>query len=343
MEWAVRIADDAEREIANATHPGIRFFDVPRTIARTPREDCGGDWKVCDPATIAGFSAVGYFFGRELATELGVPVGLIGANWGGTVAEAWTSAPTLRRGFPEFGDALDRIEHAVRASGGGRAVGRAPGALVGRPGGGRPRRAGGLDGADARRRGVEHRDDSRHVGGDRPRDLRRHGLVPAYGRAAGGWKERELVLEIGPVDDMDLTWFNGTRVGETRAMGRWNTPRSYRVPAGVAVAGPNVIAVCAVDTGGVGRLGDDADAMRLALADGSDALSLAASGATARARRSRSAARSRATTGSTRTSRPRCRTACSRRSSPTASAARSGTRASRTARARPSTGVCFPR
>jgi len=57
-----------------------------------------GDWAVCSPDTVLNFSAVGYFFGRELHNELNVPIGLINTSWGGTVCEAWTSEEALKEG-----------------------------------------------------------------------------------------------------------------------------------------------------------------------------------------------------------------------------------------------------
>jgi len=113
MEWRVTQSKDADAEVAAADHPMIRFFDVPRTTSGSPAATCGGTWRAVSPQTVGGFSAVGYYFGRELQGELGVPVGLIGSNWGGTVAEAWTSAETLRGVFPEFGGKLDSLEQGV--------------------------------------------------------------------------------------------------------------------------------------------------------------------------------------------------------------------------------------
>lgn len=92
MEWRVKQAANAEDEIAAADHPGIRFFDVPKHVKQAePRKDAQqADWHVCSPETISGFSAVGYYFGRELNTKLDVPIGLVGTNWGGQRIEPFT-------------------------------------------------------------------------------------------------------------------------------------------------------------------------------------------------------------------------------------------------------------
>ena len=94
---------DADQEIAAANYPAIRMFTVSQTTASRPAtEVAGSGWQVCSPATVADFSAVAYFFGREIHQHYRVPVGLLVSSWGGTPAEAWLSAEGLRA-FPEFG------------------------------------------------------------------------------------------------------------------------------------------------------------------------------------------------------------------------------------------------
>lgn len=95
MQWTVKNSNNADAEIAAAQFPGIRLFDVPRTVATTPQDDVTAAWKVCTPESIPEFSAVLYFFGRELHTTLNTPVGLIHTSWGGTPAESWASRPAL--------------------------------------------------------------------------------------------------------------------------------------------------------------------------------------------------------------------------------------------------------
>lgn len=95
MQWTVKQSIDAEREIAEASYPKIRMFNLVRETAETPQTDCKGQWLECSPATVGEFSAVGYFFGRFLHKELDVPVGVINTSWGGTPAEAWTSRAAL--------------------------------------------------------------------------------------------------------------------------------------------------------------------------------------------------------------------------------------------------------
>jgi len=95
MAFALRSGNDAKAEIAAAEHPRIRLLAVPRRPMETPQTDFRGAWTVCSPKTAGAFSAVGYFFGRDLERILDVPIGLVNTSYGGTPAEAWTDARAL--------------------------------------------------------------------------------------------------------------------------------------------------------------------------------------------------------------------------------------------------------
>ena len=95
MQFVVRSANNSQREIASANFPKIRLFTVRRAVSQLPKDDCQGSWSHCTPQTVPGFSAVGFFFGRELHKRLGVPIVLIHTTWGGTPAEAWTERSFL--------------------------------------------------------------------------------------------------------------------------------------------------------------------------------------------------------------------------------------------------------
>ncbi|MBT5534294.1 haloalkane dehalogenase [Candidatus Poribacteria bacterium] len=95
MQWTVGNSDDAEAEIAAADYPQIRLMSVPRTVSGTPTDSVDVQWTECSPESVRGFSAVAYYFGRELHRELGVPIGLIHSSWGGTRIEAWMSAEAM--------------------------------------------------------------------------------------------------------------------------------------------------------------------------------------------------------------------------------------------------------
>ena len=112
MQWALKQAANGEQEVAEANYPNIRLFTVERKVADQPQSDCKGSWTLCSPETAPGFSAVAYFFGRDLHKKLGVPVGLIHTSWGGTPAEAWTRRGVLKA-EPDFSPILKRYDDAI--------------------------------------------------------------------------------------------------------------------------------------------------------------------------------------------------------------------------------------
>ncbi len=275
MEWNVGGTRNAAEEIAAATFPQIRLFTVPKSIQFTPLADCqpGGAWVECSPKTVAGFSAVGYFFGRHLFQATGVPVGLINSSWGGTVAEAWTSRETLCP-MPDFKPGLDTIAKATS-----------------------------MDLAAAQREFETKQtawqkafDEQLAVGGQK--DWSAPGVDDKGWKQAplpGFWEEhglpnfdgivwyrktvdipaalagKELTLSLGPIDDDDVTYVNGTRVGATEG---WTVPRIYQVPANLVKAGPLVLAVRVLDKGGGGGFHGTPEVMTLGTA-GQPAVALA--------------------------------------------------------------------
>jgi sialate O-acetylesterase len=96
MAMLVRNSADAEREIAAANFPLIRQFKVPTVVADRPAVEAGGSWTVCTPETVGAFSAVAYYFARDLHQKLNVPIGLVNSSWGGTQIEGWMSDAALR-------------------------------------------------------------------------------------------------------------------------------------------------------------------------------------------------------------------------------------------------------
>ena len=95
MQWSVNRSNDADLEKAAAKFPQIRFVSVPPVGSQEPQWNFTGTWQACSPATVGDFSAVGYFFGRQVHQTLGVPVGLIDNAWGGSAAEAWVQRNKL--------------------------------------------------------------------------------------------------------------------------------------------------------------------------------------------------------------------------------------------------------
>ncbi len=95
MAWSVSAANDPDLESLSANYPNIRLISVPQVGTQEPQNDFNGSWQACTPESVKSFSAVGYFFGRQLHTTLDVPVGLIDNAWGGSAAEAWVSRERL--------------------------------------------------------------------------------------------------------------------------------------------------------------------------------------------------------------------------------------------------------
>ncbi len=113
MGVTVQECYDAAHEIASASYPKIRLYEVEHRICPEPDRTLGGAWTICSPKTAASFTAVGYFFAREVYEQLGVPIGLVLTSWGGTPAEAWTEWDALK-GNLRLGDLVERFEAACR-------------------------------------------------------------------------------------------------------------------------------------------------------------------------------------------------------------------------------------
>ncbi len=95
MEWPLREARNADLALAAADDPMIRHTTVRNMGLQKPNHDYYGGWQLCTPESIGDFSAVGYFFGRNLRRTLHVPIGLIDNAWGGSACEAWVRRDLL--------------------------------------------------------------------------------------------------------------------------------------------------------------------------------------------------------------------------------------------------------
>jgi sialate O-acetylesterase len=108
MQWSVNVANDPDLERAAAKYPKIRMINYPQIGAQEPiwsHDD--RKWQVCTPDTVGGWSAVGYFFARQLHQTLDVPIGIINNAWGGSACEAWINRDVLGR-HAEFQPLIDR-------------------------------------------------------------------------------------------------------------------------------------------------------------------------------------------------------------------------------------------
>ncbi len=274
MEWPLKGAVNPEAEVAAAGYPRLRLFQVPKRTALEPESTVEAKWDVCTPATAPGFSAVGYFFGRDLGRDLNVPIGLINSSWGGTVAEAWTSAPSLGP-LGDFDKALAQVR-ASKAEAGQPPVrlDRAMAAWWKRNDPGTSDQPGWAD---------PKFDAAAWKTMDLPGNWEERGLPDFDGIAwfrknfdlPEAWDGKDLTLALGPIDDLDTTYLNGVEVGHTDA---WATTRRYKVPAGVAKAGRNVIAIRVLDRQGQGGFGGEKGDMKLAPAGDEQAGPIALAG-----------------------------------------------------------------
>jgi sialate O-acetylesterase len=255
MEWPLVNTVGGAETVAHANYPEIRLFTVTKNTSSTPLADVGGHWLVTTPDDAAHFSAVGYFFGRELYQHLKVPVGLIHSSWGGTPAEAWTRHDALLS--PELKPILDKYESSLNALPQAKeSYARALAAWEEKnlyiDAGNKGEALGYADPA------TSTADWSKM---DLPKQFETAGLLidgAVWFRKdvelPAAWSGKDLVLNLPPIDDEDVTYFNGTKVG---SLGRatpnsYMVPRKYVVPGSLVRAGRNVIAVRVFDSAGEG-------------------------------------------------------------------------------------------
>lgn len=246
---------DYRREVAKANYPNVRLLQIQKQTSYSPQADTKinmGGWRSATPETVANFSSIGYFFGRDLNQETGIPVGVIDCTWGGTPIEAWMSYETLG-GINEFADELA----AIKASN--------------------------FDSETLLQTYKQRyndwveltmKDDLKFDTGKLQRGwgtlntpaLWEDSELPNFDGVV--WMQKEVnlpatvegqsgVLHLSTIDDDDVTYINGVKVGQTVG---YNLPRVYTVPAGVLRPGSNVITVRVADyQGGGGLWGDAAD------------------------------------------------------------------------------------
>ncbi len=263
MEWALKAqVNNFEEEVANANYPKIRLLTVERNRSETPLDSFSTQgWQVCSPQTIGDFSAVAYFFGRKVFQEENIPIGLIHSSWGGTPAEAWTSEASLMK----MQDFRQIIEEKKKAPQEGKAMSVE-------------------EKAKKREQIMQQADAKVNAAGYKPafntsqwKTMNVPGLwesvdttmksfdgyvwftkkinIPA--RYAG----KPLTLHFGNIDDSDITWFNGEKIGTTDV---YNTPRAYEVPGKAVKSGENMITIRVLDTGGGGGIYGPAEEMYIA-------------------------------------------------------------------------------
>lgn len=260
---------DSQVEVAAADFPRLRLLQVEHTVSHQPLGQCTTTgWRACTPESVREFSATGYFFGRMLHRQLGVPIGILQATWGGTVVESWTSARSLRR-ISELRPQLDAI--ALRAHEGTAQQARreyqeamqawlvtVPAADLGNSAD-PPWSSPELDDRDWPRMQLPCGwEDAGYPDLDGVMWFRKQVTLPP------DWAGQELELHLGRIDDADTTWFDGVPVGHDDVYDR---PRQYRIPAAMVSAGTHTIAVRVFDWIGGGGLWGEPWRMKLASSD----------------------------------------------------------------------------
>ncbi|MEM9829797.1 MAG: sialate O-acetylesterase [Bacteroidota bacterium] len=258
MEWPLSAqVDNYEEEIANANYPDIRLFTVYRNTSKESLNQLdSGSWQACSPETIANFSAVAYFFGREIHQQQDVPIGLLHSSWGGTTAEAWVSETSVRK-MDDFAAFLDSIQtnesdnlsfsekQALQKEVIEQANARLPQLTI-------PMNTEGWstmvlptlwEQADPSLEGF-------------------NGFVWFQKTITlpQSYENQPLTLHLGAIDDTDITWVNGKKVGETQG---YNVPREYKISPQLVKGGENTITIRVLDTGGGGGFTGPANEMYL--------------------------------------------------------------------------------
>lgn len=274
MEMPVKgwgMVNNWEQEVANANHPLVRLFQVDRAVAHTPQTNVPRGhtqgWAVCSPKMVEEFSAAAYFFAREVSQKLGIAVGVVNSSWGGTPAESWTSHEALAEvtGFEEhekrvFATGFDetkfnKLYDEERAEWMKEVYGNDKGLNEGN-----------IDNAPW---GAADFDDSAWQTMAQPAHWDNVAALKSFDGIV--WMRRvveipsnlaghAIKLKLGPIDDEDITYWNGKRVGMTAG---WSRERSYTVPAELVKAGRNVITVRIYDTSGDGGFAAEAAAFNI--------------------------------------------------------------------------------
>ena len=232
---------------------GVHLFTVSNGPAAAPATQVGGEWRACDAASAVGFSAAAFHFGRELHRALGVPVGIVLASVGGTPAEAWTPREALRADAT-LAPMLEALDQALKDEALHEELAKKLAAWEAKN-----------FHQDQANRGEKA--GWARAGGGKWQTM----VIPQLWEAAGqnidgaiwfrrevtipeAWGGAELTLSLGAIDDFDVTYWNGERVGATGAETPqyWSAPRRYQVPGRLVKVGRNVLAVRVFDHFGGG-------------------------------------------------------------------------------------------
>ncbi len=254
MEFSMLSVKNSDAEIAASNYPDIRLFTVKRRISGNQLDQLEvGEWVKCSPATTPRFSAVAYFFGRELNQKLKVPIGLINTSWGGTVAETWTSEQMIGQN-PDFSNQLDQLKK-VNLDDYAKSIEKEVRDRVGE-----------TSTVDLGMKGDQpvwadsEFNDSAWKSMELPGYIESNGLQGVDGiiwfrttiTLSPSEAANTATLYLAKVNDSDNTFINGKLVGSTQLQA--DKSRVYAIPAGILKPGKNNLTVQMEDVGGMGGI-----------------------------------------------------------------------------------------
>ncbi|HSR17373.1 MAG TPA: sialate O-acetylesterase, partial [Ignavibacteriaceae bacterium] len=275
----IPITNSAE-EIQNADNSFIRFFTVQRNISVEREFNCSGEWKECNSFTAADVSATAYFFGKKLYEELKVPIGLISSSWGGTPIQGWTSEKYLKEAgrFDSVLNKLSSSKNEIITQ--MNWIKNNPAIDVSKTE--QKNRWQNLDFNDEECSRSNYNDnkwssmelpvlwENTEVGNfDGAVWFRNKIQIPEK------WRDNDLILELGPIDDVDRTYVNGELVGKTEEEEQWQRDRVYNIPKKIINDSILTIAVRVIDYGGGGGLYGDKSKLKIYTSENNEGISLA--------------------------------------------------------------------
>jgi len=260
MEWPVSAANNAESEIRNSNYPMIRQFEVQKSVSGKLEEEVkGGVWKAATPEHVGNFTAVGFFFARDVYDRLKVPIGLVHTSWGGTHSETWTSREAFEQSN-EFKDMISKmpavdLEELARLKN-EETTKKLKDMNVILPVGTEASAWKDLTLDDSRWPTIKVPQLWENELGELDGTLWFRKTITLQREDVG----QPAMLDLSMIDDADETFVNGVKVGSTNS---YNAKRTYTIPASLLKEGKNVIAVKVVDTGGGGGIYGEENDVRL--------------------------------------------------------------------------------
>jgi len=264
MGWKLEDALNGKEELSKANYEKIKLLQVSRTMAGSPQKDIEkGQWETCSPENAIGFSAVAYFFGRELYQDYNVPIGLINSSWGGTNIEAWMSEDMMGkhesakkvmaemkslnfsdltknyyRDFKKWEEKVDKLDVGLQEKWFDNSYDKSSWKTISVP---------------------TFWETAKITPGDGVVWVSRN-----FELSQKDWSEKELLLSIGRIDNEDVTYINGKVVGQSTVK---DLDRFYKIPNSIFTVGKNTITIRIKNTGDIGGFRSAKEALYLQAGD----------------------------------------------------------------------------